>query len=170
LSPFEIAWLTIFILILFAGVFSVIFSLPGTILIVADVIIYSWVTGFEKIGFKIIIFLVFISLLAETLDFLFGASGGRRFGPSKKGVIASLIGGITGAVALTPLLMGPGIIIGMFLGGFAGAFFVEYFTEKNLKPAFRTGYSSLLLKNSGVLLKGFFAIVMTIITLSSIYS
>ena len=170
MSPFEIAWLTIFILILFAGVFSVIFSLPGTILIVADVIIYSWVTGFEKIGFKIIIILVFISLLAETLDFLLGASGARRFGPSKKGVIASLIGGITGAVVLTPLLMGPGIIIGMFFGGFAGALFVEYFNEKKLKPAFRTGYRPLLLRNSGVLLKGFFAIVMTIITLSSIYS
>jgi len=169
LSPIETAGMTVFILILFAGTFSVIFSLPGTVLIVADVIIYSWVTGFEKIGFKIIIILVFISLLAESLDFLLGASGARRFSPSKKGVIAAILGGIAGSVILTPLLMGAGTIFGMFLGGCTGMVLVEYFHQRKMKSSFRMGYHTLLASVSGILLKGFLAIVMTIIILANIY-
>lgn len=171
MSPFEIAGLSIFILILFIGIFSTIFGFPGTIIIATDVIIFSWATGFEKIGFKIIAVLVIISLVAETLDFMFGAYGGvRRFGLSGKGLLAAVIGGIIGAVALTPFLMGLGTIIGMFCGGFAGTLIVDYIVEKNLKPAYRTEHKNRLMKIAGTLLKGSFAIVMTVAALSTIYS
>ncbi|MBN2515555.1 MAG: DUF456 domain-containing protein [Deltaproteobacteria bacterium] len=171
MSPFEIAGLTIFILILFIGIFSTIFGLPGTIIIVTDVIIFSWATGFEKIGFKVIAVLVVISLVAETLDFMFGAYVGvRRFGLSIKGLLAAVIGGIMGGVVLTPFLMGLGTIIGMFCGGFAGTLIVDYIEEKKLKPAYRTGYKNRLMKIAGTVLKGSFAIVMTVAALSTIYS
>jgi len=170
-SPFEIAGLTIFILILFIGIFSTIFGLPGTIIIVTDVIIFSWATGFEKIGFKIIVVLVIISFVAETLDFMFGAySGVRRFGLSIKGLVAAVIGGITGAVALTPFLMGLGTIIGMFCGGFTATLIVDFIEENNLKPAYRAGYKNKLMKITRTVFEGSFAIVMTITALSAIYS
>jgi uncharacterized protein YqgC (DUF456 family) len=170
-SPFEIAGLTIFILILFIGIFSIIFGFPGTIIIVTDVIIFSWATGFEKIGFKVIAVLVIVSLVAETLDFIFGAySGVRRFGLSIKGLLAAVIGAIIGAVALTPFLMGLGTIIGMFCGGFTATLIVDSIAEKKLKPAYRTGYKNRLMKIAGTVLKGSFAIAMTVAALSTIYS
>jgi len=170
LPLFEATVLTIFVIILFIGLFSIIFGLPGTFLILGDVIIYSWITGFEKIGFKIIIALVFISLLAETIDFLLGIAGTRRYGSSKKSVALSIIGGIIGAILMTPILFGLGAVIGVFLGGFAGAFLGEYLEQKKLKPAVRAGWGSLLGRIAGILAKGSLAIVMVVIAMSAIYS
>jgi len=166
----EAAGLTIFVVILLVGIFSIIFGLPGTFLILGDVVIYSWITGFEKIGLKIIIVLVFISLLAETMDFFLGIAGARRYGSSKTGVALSIIGGIVGAIMMTPILFGLGAIIGVFLGGFAGAFLGEYLEQRKLKPAIRAGYGSLIGRIIGTLVKGSLAIVMVVIAMSAIYS
>jgi len=170
LSPFEVAGLTIFILILFIGIFSIIFGFPGTIIILIDAVIYSLITGFEKIGWKIIIVLIIISLLAETFDFMLGSAGAKRFGSSKKGIVASVIGGIAGAMIMTPFLLGLGALIGAFLGGFTGIFLVELIEQKKLKPAVRAGYGALIGRIAGVFAKSFFALAMIIIILSTIYS
>ncbi len=165
----EAAGLTIFVVILLIGVFSIIFGFPGTLLILGDVIVYSLITGFEKIGFKIIIALVLISLLAETVDFLMGVAGARKYGSSKTGVVFSIIGGIIGAIVMIPILLGLGAVIGAFLGGFAGAFLGEYLERQKLKPALRAGYGALVGRIAGVLFKGSLAIVMVVITMSAIY-
>jgi len=170
LSPVAMAGLTLFILILFVGIFSIIFGLPGTFIILIDVILYAWITDFETIGLKIIVILVVLSLLAEAMDFLLGIVGAKKFGASKRGILASVIGGIAGAILMTPLLLGLGAIIGAFLGGFVGTFLVEYLENKKLKSSVRMGYGVLLGKIAGVFLKGFFAILMTVISLMAIYS
>jgi len=92
LSPLEIIGLTLFILILFAGIFSTLFGIPGTIIILLDVILYAMITGFEKIGIKLIIVLIVLSVLAEAIDFALGMMGAAKFGASPKGVWASVIG------------------------------------------------------------------------------
>ena len=170
MSPFEVAGLTIFILILFIGIFSIIFGFPGTVIILIDAFVYSLITGFKTIGWKIIVVLIILSLLAETLDFILGSAGAKKFGSSKKGIVASVIGGIAGAVLMAPFLLGLGAVIGAFLGGFTGTFIVELIEQKNLKPAVRAGYGTLLGRIAGIFAKSFFALVMIIIILSTIYS
>lgn len=170
MSPFEVAGLTIFILVLFIGIFSIIFGFPGTVIILIDTVIYSLITGFKIIGWKIIAVLIILSLIAETFDFVLGSAGAKKFGSSKKGVIASVIGGIAGALLMTPFLLGLGAVIGAFLGGFTGTFLVELIEQKNLKPAFRAGYGTLIGRIAGIFAKSFFALVMIIIILSKIYS
>lgn len=170
MSPFEVAGLTIFILILFIGIFSIIFGFPGTVIILIDVVVYSLITGFKTIGWKILIVLIILSILAETIDFMLGSVGAKKFGSSKKGIIASLIGAIAGAILMTPFLMGLGAVIGAFLGGFAGTFLVELIEQKKLKPAVRAGYGTLIGRIAGIFAKSFFALVMIIIILSKIYS
>ncbi|OIP87284.1 MAG: hypothetical protein AUK24_09705 [Syntrophaceae bacterium CG2_30_49_12] len=170
MSPLEIAGLTIFILVLFAGIFSTVFGLPGTLIILLDVILYALCTGFERIGFKIIAILFIIALLAETLDFALLMAGAARFWLSKRMIWASVTCGIIGAVLLTPALLGLGIIAGAFLGGFTGMLTVELIRQYSLKPAFRTGYRAILGRSAGILLKGFSALAMTVITLSNVYS
>jgi len=165
----EAVGFTIFVVVLFIGIFSIIFGFPGTFLILGDVVIYSLATGFEKIGLKIIIILVFISLLAEAVDFFMGVVGARRYGSSKTGVILSIIGGIIGAIVMVPVLLGLGAVIGAFLGGFAGAFLGEYLEQRKLKPALRAGYGALIGRIAGVLVKGSLAVVMITITMSAIY-
>lgn len=170
MPPFEIAGLTIFILTLFAGIFITIFGLPGTVVIVIDVIIYSWMTGFDKIGLTIITLLIVMAIVAESLDFALGAATPGRFDISKQSVIAAVVGSIGGIALLTPVMLGLGTITGMFLGGACGSLCVDYVNERSLKPAFKTGHGAFLRRIVRVFIKGLLAIIMTIIVLSSIYS
>jgi len=170
LSPLEIAGITLFLLVLFAGIFSIVFGLPGTVIILIDAILYALFTGFDKIGIKVLIILLVISLLAEALDFALGIAGAARYGTSGKGIWASLIGGVTGAIVMTPVLYGFGAIMGSFLGGFAGVLIVELIHQSQLKPALRAGYGVMLGRFTGMLVKGILALVMVTITLTTIYS
>jgi uncharacterized protein YqgC (DUF456 family) len=71
---------------------------------------------------------------------------------------------------MTPLLLGLGTAIGIFLGGFSGVLIAELMEERKLKPAFRASYGALSGRIAGILTRGFSAIVMTVIAMSKIYS
>lgn len=170
MTPFEIAGLTIFILVLFAGIFSTVFGIPGTIIILIDVILYALITGFEKIGITIIVILIAITILAEGLDFVLGMSGAARLEITKRVVWISAVCGLAGAMILTPVFFGLGTVLGIFLGGFACVLIFQLFHQSKLKPALRAGNGALLWRVTGTLTKGFCALVMIIITMSNIYS
>jgi len=169
-SPIEAIGLTLFILTLFAGLFLIIFGLPGTVIILVAVILYALVTGFAQIGFGTILILLGLALVAESLEFLLGMAGAQRLGASRAAVIASVIGGIAGAAMMAPLLLGLGIIIGSFAGAFTGAFVVEYAAQRKLKPAARASYGAILGRLAGVAVKGFCAVTMIVTALMKIYS
>jgi uncharacterized protein YqgC (DUF456 family) len=170
LSPLEIAGLTIFIIVLFLGLFSIIFGLPGTVIIFIDILLYAIITGFTKIGFKILIILAILMILAEALEFLLGMSGAARFGASKKGVWASVIGSMIGAAIMMPYLLGLGAIIGVFIGGFMGVLIIEFIRQQRMKPALRAGFGAMLGRIAGIVAKGTLSIIMIVITLINIYS
>jgi len=170
LTPLEIAGLTIFIVILFFGLFITIFGMPGTAIILIDVILYAAITGFERIGLKIILVLLLISLIAEILDFALGIAGAAKFGSSTGGMWASAAGSIIGAMVLSPLLFGLGAVIGFFFGGFACVFIFEMIHRHRLKPAFRAAWGAILGRVAGICAKGLSAVAMIIIALSNIYS
>jgi uncharacterized protein YqgC (DUF456 family) len=170
LSPLEAAALTIFILVMLIGFFSILLGLPGTLVILFDVLVYALVTGFDKIGLGTLLALVAISALAESLEFLFGITWARRYGTSKRGVAASIVGGIIGAVLLTPVFLGLGALIGSFLGALAGAFTVEILSQREIKPAARAGFGALMGRLAGLFAKGLCGLAMVIITLLAIYS
>ena len=170
LTPVEIAGLTIFILVLFMGIFAIILGMPGTLIILVDVILYALITGFERIGILMIVLLIIISILAEAMDFALGMSGAANFGITKRGIMASLIGSIAGAAVMTPVLLGFGTVIGIFLGGFAGFLIVELIRQATLKSSLRAGYGAILGRVAGTLMKGFCALIMIVLSLTNIYS
>lgn len=170
MTPLEYAGLTIFILVMLIGFFAILLGLPGTLVILFDVLVYALVTGFDRIGLGTLLALVAISALAESLEFLFGITWARRYGTSKRGIAASIVGGIIGAVVLTPLFLGLGALIGSFLGALAGAFAVEILSQRELKPAARAGFGALMGRLAGLFAKGLCGLAMVIITLLAIYS
>ena len=170
MSPWEIGGLTLFILVLLFGTFSILFGFPGTVIIFIDAVLYGAVTGFDKIGFKILIALLTLSALAEVTDFAVGMAGTVKFGASRKGLWAFLAGGLTGALLLSPFLLGLGLIVGTFLGGFVAMLTLEMVTRRRLKPTLREAWGAILGRSAGICVKGFIALIMVIITLTSIYS
>lgn len=170
MTPLEIAGLTVFILVLFMGIFSIVFGIPGTALILIDVIFYALITGFERINIKIVLILLVISILAEAIDFSLGMAGAARFGISRRAIWIAAISGFICALAMTPFFLGLGTVAGIFLGGFAGVLAIELIHQAQLKPALRAGYGAILGRVAGTLIKGFCALVMIVITMSNIYS
>jgi uncharacterized protein YqgC (DUF456 family) len=170
LTPLEVGGLTLFILVLLFGAFSILFGFPGTVIIFIDALIYSIITGFEKIGIKILLTLLILSALAEVADFAVGMAGAMKFGVSRKGFWAFTIGGFIGALLLTPFFLGLGLLIGTFLGGVIAILTMELLARNKLKPSLRAAYGAILGRVAGICVKGFFALIMVIITLTSIYS
>jgi uncharacterized protein YqgC (DUF456 family) len=123
--PIYTAGLTIFIVILFIGLYANIFGLPGTVLIFLDALIYASVTGFSNMGWQVLLSLFVIVIFAEGLEFILGVTGAARFSASKKVLVVSVIGSIIGVLLLTPWLYGLGTLAGIFLGGFMGALLME---------------------------------------------
>jgi hypothetical protein len=152
------------------GIFSIVFGIPGTAVIFIDVILYALITGFERVGIKVVLVLLVISILAEAIDFSIGVAGAARFGISRRVIWISTISGFIGAVAMTPFLLGLGTVAGIFLGGFAGVLAIELIHQSKLKPALRAGYAAILGRVAGTLVKGFCALVMIVIAMSNIYS
>lgn len=170
MSPLEVLGLSVFILVMFLGLFSVIFGLPGTIVIAAAIIIYAAVTGFAVIGWKLILFIIALSALAEALEFFIGMSVAVQFGLTMKGFWASLAGSMIGAAILTPFFLGFGAIAGAFLGGFAGVVIVEMIRQQRMKAAFRAGLGVILGRIAGVCVKGSLGFTMIVLALNAVYS
>ena len=170
MTPLEVGGLTLFILVLLFGAFSILFGFPGTVIIFIDALIYSIITGFEKIGIKILLTLLILSALAEVADFAVGMAGAMKFGVSRKGFWAFTIGGFIGALLMTPFFLGLGLLIGTFLGGVIAILTMELLARNKLKPTLRAAYGAILGRVAGICVKGFFALIMVIITLTSIYS
>ena len=162
--------MTLFILSLFLGIFSTVFGFPGTIIILVDVIIYALFAGFGRIGFKIILVLIVLAVLGEAIDFGLSMAGAQRFGASKKGVLASIFGGMIGAAIMSPFFYGLGTVAGLFLGGFTGIIIVETLRQSGFKPALRASYGSMLGRIAAMFAKGFICMVMIVIVLIRVYS
>jgi uncharacterized protein YqgC (DUF456 family) len=159
LTPLEIGGLTLFILVLLFGAYSVLFGLPGTVIILIDAALYAAATGFERIGFKVLLTLLILSILAELADFAVGMAGAVKFGASR-----------IGAALLAPFLLGLGAIAGGFLGAFTGILIVELLNRNRLKPTLRVAWGALLGRAAGICVKEVFALIMVVITLTGIYN
>ena len=102
MSFFAATGFAVFILILFAGIYLTLFGLPGTMIIFLDIFFYALFTGFNQVSGKIILFLLFISIIAETIDFFLVMGGALQPVASKKSFWTAVLGAIVGAFLLTP--------------------------------------------------------------------
>ena len=170
MSTFATAGFAVFILILFAGIYLTLFGLPGTIIIFFDVLLYALFTGFARIGWKALLFLLVFSIFAETIDILIGMTGAPRTPVLKKSFWAAAIGAIAGTMILTPFLWGLGTWTGFFLGGLAGIMTIEFFRQSTLRTPFQDSNHTIIAMFGRKMIKGVFALIMIAVSLSNIYS
>lgn len=170
MSAFAGVGFTVFILLLFIGIYLSVLGLPGTVVIFLDVLTYAAVTGFDRIGFKIILFLLVFSLIAETIDFLMDMAGALRPMPTKNNFFVSAIGAIGGSFILTPFLWAIGAFGGFFLGCFAGMIIMEFHRQSKLQSPFKAPNRAVFAMLGGKIIKGSITLVMIAVSLSHIYS
>lgn len=77
-----------------------------------------------------------IATAAEVAEALAGAAGTKLGGGTRRGMVGAFIGGIVGAIFLTPVVPIPivGTLVGGVLGSFVGAWIGEASAERALHP------------------------------------
>ena len=130
-----ILWVLAIILV-GGGMVGLIFpALPGAPILYAGLFAAAWAEDFTHVGAKTLVVLGIMTVLTYVLDFLAGAFGAKRFGASRRAVIAATLGAIVG------IFFGiPGILLGPFIGAVVG----ELSNRPNLKAAGLAGIGATL--------------------------
>ncbi len=170
MSSFASAGFAAFVLLLFVGIYLSLFGLPGTVLIFLDVLSYAFFTGFTQVGWKILLILLVLTMLAEAVDLWTGLIKAHQPPVTGKSLGGAIIGATAGMILLTPVFWGPGLWGGFFLGGLAGLLITEWFRQSHLRIPQQMSNRDLWAMIGQKMLKGFFALIMIFISLSNIYS
>jgi len=170
MTPLEAVLIGIAIIFLFGSLFVSIFGFPGTVVIFLIALACGFVTGFQAISWQVVLLFFFLSLLAESFEFLLRVNSCFYVGFSVRGVIAGIIGAVLGIILFVPFLMGFGAFVGISFGGFAGVLAVEFLRQMKLKPVFRASAVAILKRIIGTTVRGAVGVTMAIFTVIRLYS
>lgn len=154
----ELLWIPL-LLILILGVLLVIFGFPGTWVIVAAVLAYSYFKDFAPQGQDWVVLLVVIglALFGELIEFLVTIITAKRWNVPNGAIVTSFIGGIIGAAVGFPIFM-IGSIIGMFIGAFIGTLIYGLFYHKDPIAALKMAAAALFSRGLAL----FFKVILTL--------
>jgi uncharacterized protein YqgC (DUF456 family) len=153
-------WYVLWAALLLVASLFVYLGLGGNFIVLGLALIHALVTGFDPIGWQLLLLLLGIALLGEGLEFLVGTFYVAKKGASRAGVICAFVGGLLGAVAGSPLVPIVGAILGSFVGAFLGAILGEYYQQRRLEPSLRIGAHAFCGKMAAILIKHALGLVM----------
>lgn len=164
----DILFTIILFILLTASCISIIFGIPGNFLSFGVMLIYGFVTGWNYIGWMTLLVVFLLAVSGEVIEYYLGVKYARRGGLSKKGIVASLIGAIAGAIIFAPFLLGAGAIIGTAVGAFVGAFVASAIEQKSAGDAISGGIMAAIGRMKGILIKGFIGLLIIITAVISV--
>ena len=130
-----ILWIAAVILIVIGLVGIVLPALPGTILILAGLVLAAWADHFTRVGPAMLVLIGVIGASSYAVDFVAAALGAKHLGASKRAMVGAALGTVLG------LFFGfIGVIIGPFLGAVVG----ELTQHRDWKRVGRAGLAAWL--------------------------
>lgn len=175
-AALAVVGLIVFVAVLLLGAFLTLVGVPGTFLILLDAVIYSALTGWERIPWGMLLVLAAIAVIAEVSDNIISAVGVRKHGGSSKGMVWALLAGLVGAlvlgVAASPLGLIGGVVgplVGGLLGGYLGGYYYERAQGRTSEEARKAGMGAVWGRLAGTLLKTILAGVMVAICLIQVF-
>lgn len=134
-------------------------ALPGTLLIVAGLLLAAWADGFTKVGMWPLIAIGVIGVASYFVDFAATALGAKTLGASPRAMVGAALGTLAG------LFFGlPGIIIGPFVGAVIG----ELTTHRDFAKAGKAGVAAWIGFAIGTAVKVALAFLMVAIFLAAL--
>ena len=113
-------WILSSLLILVGLAGTILPALPGTILVVAGVVVGAWIDDFTRVSATTVVVITILGVISFAIEYIAGAMGARRVGASREAVIGALIGTVLGI--FTGLW---GLIFMPLLGAFIGQYWVD---------------------------------------------
>jgi uncharacterized protein len=126
-------------------------ALPGTLLVLAGIVLGAWIDDFTRVGWFAVSVVVVLALLAWAMDYVAAMLGAKRAGASKQAIVGAAIGTVAG------LFMG---IVGIFIMPLVGAALGEYLARRDHGRALNVGFSTWLGLMAGMLAKFVLAFMM----------
>ncbi len=154
------AWYAAWALLLLAASLLVYLGLGGNFVVVGLALLHALATGFDPIGWRLLLLLLGLAALGELLEFLIGTFWIARKGATRRGVAGAFVGGLAGAVLGAPLLPIVGAVLGSFVGAFAGAVLGEYLRLRTVPPSLRIGGWAFVGKLAAMMTKHAVGLVM----------
>lgn len=138
--------LTILLVILFTVISTVTIwlNLPGSFIMAAFIFVWAWMTGFALMSLNALLFILFIVVVLEILEFALGGFATRVGGGEKRSAFLAVVGGLLGTIVLGSVFFVIGALIGLFLGSFLGAYWGELQAGKTRAEAKRAAMATLL--------------------------
>lgn len=157
-------WIAWGLLVLFAGLglfclLLVVVGLPGTWALLAiafgfelvDALLLPGSGPVVTFGWGLLATCGGLAVVGEVIEAIAGAAGTKFGGGTRRGMVGAFVGGIAGAIFLTPVFPIPvvGTLFGAMLGAFLGAFLAEATgpeargREHNLRAAFGAAVGKL---------------------------
>ncbi len=130
---------------------SVVPLLPGAPLILVGAFLYAWYTDFISITWTTLIWLVVLTILSYSLEFLASVLGVKKYGGTSWGMAGAFLGAILGIFFGIP---------GLILGPFLGALFLEMIRTGDLKQSLQSGWGTFIGFLLGTLGKLVIALIM----------
>ena len=158
-----------FIAVLLFSIASNFLSIPGNFIIFLNTLWYSIATNFNQIGISFLITLLIIAIFVEFLEYLVIAFGAKRYGATKLGVIAAILGGIGGSISgffFSPVL---GAIIGGFMGIIIGTMTIEIMRGKNVHDALYATFGAIIGRVGGLSVKAIGSVTMVVIVANRLF-
>lgn len=147
----NVLWLLSTVLIA-AGLAGIVLpALPGTLLVLAGILLGAWIDDFTRVGWFAVSVVVVLALLAWAMDYVAAMLGARRAGASKQAIVGAAVGTVAG------LFMG---IVGIFIMPLVGAAVGEYLARRDHGRALHVGVSTWLGLMAGMLAKFVLAFMM----------
>jgi uncharacterized protein YqgC (DUF456 family) len=152
-------------LVLLVASLLVYLGLGGNFVLLGLALVHALVTGFDPIGWPLLLVLLGIALLGELVEFLLGTFYVLRKGAGGGAAVGGFIGGLVGGVAGHAVIPVIGAVLGSFAGGFAGAVLGELRRQRRLEPSLRAGTHAFIGRMLAILVKHAFGLVMVFLIL-----
>ena len=129
-----LGWVAVVLLMVVGVAGTVLPALPGTILVLAGIVLGAWLDDFTRVKPWVVAIVNVLALIAWATDYLATILGAKKAGASKWALIGAALGTTTG------IFMG---LIGV-LFPFVGAALGEFIAQRNTRQAAKVGFATWL--------------------------
>ena len=130
-----LGWLLALILIVVGVAGTVLPALPGTILVLAGIVLGAWLDDFSRVKGWVVAIISVLAVAAWATDYFATILGAKKVGASKWALIGAALGTIVG------IFMG---LVGVLFMPFFGAVIGELIAQKNARQAAKVGLATWL--------------------------
>ena len=126
-------------------------ALPGTVLVLAGIVLAAWIDDFQRVGGWAIGAVTVLAVLAWVMDYLAAMLGAKRAGASRQAMIGAALGTVAG------IFMG---LVGVLFMPLVGAAIGEFMARRHHGQALRVGLATWVGLLVGMLAKFVLAFMM----------